>query len=135
MSDDFANLVISNCVINLSPDKKSVFQEALRVLKPGGRLMVSDIVLTRPLPDFIQESVRAYLGCVSGAMLKDDYIATIREVGFQQISVESETTFSLDWFLSDPTIKATIDSLNLREEQLNEINQTVVSIQVKASKV
>jgi len=67
-----------NCVINLSPDKTTVFEEAFRVLKPGGRLMVSDIVLLKELPDFIKHSIEAYIGCLAGAIRKDKYIEAIR---------------------------------------------------------
>ena len=69
-ADNSADVIISNCVINLAPDKSRVFRDAYRVLKPGGRLMVSDIVLTKELPEAIKNSITAYVGCVSGAMLK-----------------------------------------------------------------
>ena len=69
VADSHVDVIISNCVINLSPDKPAVFNEAFRVLKPGGRLMVSDIVLLNELPAFIKSSVAAYVGCVSGAMI------------------------------------------------------------------
>src|SRR3972149_9853511 len=82
VADNSVDVIISNCVINLSPDKKRVFQEALRVLKPGGRLVVSDIVLLEELPDFIRNSIEAYIGCISGAIMKDKYIESIRESGF-----------------------------------------------------
>jgi len=85
VADNHVDVIISNCVINLSPDKKRVFQEAFRALKPGGRLMVSDIVLLKELPKFIKNSVEAYVGCLSGAILKDEYIRTIKETGFQDV--------------------------------------------------
>ena len=72
VDDNSVDVIISNCVINLAPDKSRVFAEALRVLKPGGRFMVSDTVMTRPLPEAIQKSVAAYMGCVSGALMKED---------------------------------------------------------------
>ncbi len=68
VADNYIDVVISNCVINLSTDRSRVFAEAFRVLKPGGRLMISDIVLSRKLPDFIKNSVEAYIGCLSGAI-------------------------------------------------------------------
>jgi len=71
VADAVVDIVISNCVINLSPDKKRVFTEAFRVLKPNGRLMVSDIVLMKRLPETIRKSVQAYIGCLSGAEKKD----------------------------------------------------------------
>ena len=74
VNDNSVDVVLSNCVINLSPDKEKVFQEAYRVLKPGGRFAVSDIVLLKTLPDFIKNSVEAYVGCISGAILKNNYL-------------------------------------------------------------
>src|SRR4030043_2261 len=83
VGDASVDMVMSNCVINLSPDKAKVFKETFRVLKPGGRLMISDIVLLRELPSFIKESVEAYIGCVSGAIIKDEYLREIETAGFQ----------------------------------------------------
>lgn len=77
-ADNSVDAVISNCVINLAPDKKKVFKEAFRVLKPGGRLMVSDLVLMKELPRTIQDSIEAYIGCLSGAIMKDEYLEAIR---------------------------------------------------------
>src|SRR3989338_7481368 len=81
VEDNSVDVIISNCVINLSPDKKSVFMEAFRVLKPGGRLMVSDIVLVKDLPDAIKESIEAYVGCLAGAVKREDYLVFIRGAG------------------------------------------------------
>jgi len=79
VADGSIDVIISNCVINLSPNKSRVFREAFRVLKPGGRLMVSDIVLKKPLPDAIKNSIAAYIGCVAGASLREDYLQEMRE--------------------------------------------------------
>ena len=133
-ADNSVDVVISNCVINLSPDKRRVFGEAFRVLKPGGRLMVSDIVLLRELPDFIKSSVAAYVGCVSGAMMKDEYLATIREAGFQEVKILDETMFPIDCIANDPTAKVIIDKVNLSEEKIKDIAHSVVSINVTALK-
>ena len=78
VEDGEVDVIISNCVINLSPDKAAVFREAYRVLRPGGRVAVSDIVLTAPLPEAIADSIAAYVGCVAGASLLDDYIGFLR---------------------------------------------------------
>jgi SAM-dependent methyltransferase len=88
VSDASVDVIISNCVINLSPDKQQVFHEAYRVLKPGGRLAVSDIVTDRPLPRTIRENLSAWAGCVSGALDVQDYLAVIRGAGFLDIQVE-----------------------------------------------
>jgi SAM-dependent methyltransferase len=90
VGDATVDLVISNCVINLSPEKPRVFAEALRALKPGGRLVVSDLVLTRPLPDAVKTSVEAYVGCIAGAAMKEDYLRLIREAGFTGVTVVEE---------------------------------------------
>ncbi|MFC2021191.1 arsenite methyltransferase [Chloroflexota bacterium] len=92
VADSSVDAVISNCVINLSPDKGRVFREAYRALKPGGRVMVSDIVLLKELPDDIKSSVEAYTGCIAGASLKEEYLATITAAGFQEVEVVSEVS-------------------------------------------
>ncbi len=89
VDDGTVDCVISNCVINLSVDKDRTFSEAFRALKPGGRLMISDIVLTKELPKDIVESVEAYTGCVSGAVIMDDYIAAMKRAGFADVKVVS----------------------------------------------
>lgn len=96
-ADSSVDVIISNCVINLSPEKEQVFKEAYRVLKPGGRLMVSDIVLLKELPDEVRESVESYISCISGATLKDKYIGYMKSAGFQDIKIISETTFPVEY--------------------------------------
>ena len=93
VADASVDVIISNCVINLSPDKAAVFAEAFRVLKPGGRMVVSDLVLLRPLPDDVRHSVEAYVGCVAGASLKDEYLYLIGKAGFRQIEVVEERSY------------------------------------------
>ena len=133
-ADDSVDVVFSNCVINLSPDKKRVFNEAFRVLKPGGRLMVSDIVLLKELPDSIKNSVAAYIGCLSGALMKGDYLAVIREAGFQEVKVIDETFFPLEFMFEDPVAKAVINQLNITTEDLGDIAPSVASIKVQGIK-
>lgn len=93
VEDNAIDVIISNCAINLSPDKESVFKEAFRVLRPGGRLMVSDLVLTKELPEAIKESVEAYVGCLAGAISKDEYLRFITIAGFQEIKVISQSNY------------------------------------------
>ena len=93
VADKSVDIVISNCVINLSPDKGRVFKEAYRALKPGGRVMVSDIVLLKELPESIKGSVEAYVGCVAGASRKEEYLAVVAAAGFQGVEVVSESSF------------------------------------------
>ena len=84
------DVIISNCVINLAPDKGRVFQEAYRVLRPGGRLMVSDIVLETPLPDNVREDIGYYAGCIGGAILKEEYLQHMRDAGFVDVRIVEE---------------------------------------------
>lgn len=128
------DVVISNCVINLSPNKAKVFKETFRVLKLGGRLMVSDIVLLKSLPDVIKKSVKAYVGCISGAIMKDKYLEAIKEAGFQDVNVIDETSFPIEFMANDPTAKAVIKKANIASEKLKEIGNTVVSIKVEGKK-
>jgi len=93
VADGTVDAVISNCVVNLSPDKPQVFSEVYRALKPGGRMMISDIVQLKPLPGDILKSIEAYVGCIAGASLKQDYISMIQAAGFRDIEILSETTF------------------------------------------
>jgi len=93
VADGTVDLVISNCVVNLSPQKDQVFREAYRVLKPGGRMLVSDLVLERSLPKEIKESIEAYVGCIAGASLKEDYLRFIREAGFEGVEIVRESAY------------------------------------------
>ncbi len=133
-ADESVDVVISNCVINLSPDKRRVFQEAFRVLKPGGRLMVSDIVLLKELPEFINSSIAAYVGCISGAMMKEDYVEVIREAGFHEVKVIGETSFPIECLANDPTAKAIISELSISSEEIKDIANSVLSIKVQGIK-
>ncbi len=87
LPDGSADCVISNCVINLAPDKRAVFREMFRVLKPGGRVAISDIALKQPLPAAIAADVMAYVGCLAGALLIPDYEQGLREAGFEAVQI------------------------------------------------
>jgi SAM-dependent methyltransferase len=93
VESDSVDLVISNCVINLVPDKAAVYREIARVLRPGGRMVISDVVLDAPLPAFVAESVAALTGCVAGAALRQDYLQTIAAAGLVDIEVVSDKSF------------------------------------------
>jgi arsenite methyltransferase len=86
--DASVDVIISNCVINLSPDKGAVFREAIRVLKPGGRIAISDVVATQTIPAALAESVEALTGCVAGAAKVDDMRALLIEAGFDSVKIE-----------------------------------------------
>ena len=133
-ADNSVDVIISNCVINLSPDKKKVFKEAFRVLKPGGRLMVSDIVLLRELPDFIKQSAAAYVGCISGALPKNDYLGAIAQAGFQEVRIIDETLFPIDCMANDPTARVIINELKITKEDIKNIENSVASLKVQGIK-
>lgn len=134
VADGSVDAVISNCVINLAPDKARVFAEAFRALKPGGRLMVSDLVLTAPLPKVVQESVAAYVGCLAGASLKTDYLRAIEQAGFEKVEVASEEAFPVELMQNDPTAQAVVKDLRVSREEVERIAGTVVSVKVSARK-
>ena len=134
VADNSVDVIISNCVINLSPDKQRVFNEAFRVLKSGGRLMVSDIVLLKELPDMIRNSVEAYIGCLSGAIKKDEYLQMIKKAGFQQVDVIDEAFFPVELMVNDPTAKAIINKQNIGSEKIKEAAESVISIKVRGDK-
>jgi SAM-dependent methyltransferase len=87
LPDASVDCVISNCVLNLAPDKPAVFREIARVLKPGGRVAVSDIALKRKLPEAVAQSIAAYVGCIAGAILVDDYRAGLLAAGFEHVEI------------------------------------------------
>ncbi len=132
VADNSVDVVISNCVINLAPNKKRVFEEAFRVLSPKGRLMVSDIVLLRELPESIQKNVEAYAGCIAGAELKDKYLELIRKAGFQEVKVLEEKTYPLEYIVSESTLKEAIKMASMTEEEVKEAANIVVSMKVSA---
>jgi arsenite methyltransferase len=93
VDDASVDVIISNCVINLSPDKDAVFAEAFRVLKPGGRLAVSDIVTRGTLPEALRRSIEAWAGCIAGALDEDEYLGKIRNAGFEDVRVEGSSVY------------------------------------------
>ncbi len=90
------DVIISNCVINLSTDKDAVFREAFRVLKPGGRFTVSDVVTEGELPEPLRSNIAAWTGCISGALDVNDYLAKLRRAGFAEVRVESKVSYGLE---------------------------------------
>ena len=134
VADNTADIIISNCVINLSPDKRRVFQEAFRVLKPGGRLMVSDIVLLKELPAALKESIDAYVGCVAGAVMKDDYIDAIDKAGFQEVRIIDETLFPVKDFIGYANALEIVECTDVLMEMARELGTAIASIKVHAVK-
>lgn len=133
VGDNSVDVVISNCVINLSPDKERVFQEAYRALNPGGRMIVSDIVLLDELPEFIKNSVNAYVGCIAGAVAKDEYIQLIEKAGFVNVSIQKETQFDVEFVVHDPNAQAAAE-IGISAEDVSKIMKSAVSIIVQGEK-
>jgi arsenite methyltransferase len=96
VEDNSVDVIISNCVINLSPNKKKVFREAYRVLKPKGRMLISDMVTEGELPSEIRKNLDAWAACIAGAMDKKEYLKTIEEVGFKKVKIVSESNYEVD---------------------------------------
>lgn len=118
VADRSVDAIISNCVVNLSPDKEKVFREAFRVLKPGGRLAIADILASTPMPDSVRRDLELYAGCVAGASLIDDVKKLVREAGFVDIRVElkpQSLDFIREWFpgraIEDYIVSATIQAV------------------------
>ena len=106
IDDNSVDAIISNCVINLAPDKEKVFKETYRVLKMGGRLMVSDVVLTKLLPEDIKNDKELLVGCVSGAILKEEYLNLLRKTGFSDVTIHKETPAFLEEYAVSITYSA-----------------------------
>jgi SAM-dependent methyltransferase len=134
VDNDSIDVVMSNCVINLSPDKAKVFKEAFRALRPGGRLTISDIVLLKELPGFVKENIEAYVGCVSGAILKSEYLEKIEAAGFRDVRLIDETAFPIELITNDPTVKKMMDNLRIGLDEARGVASSVVSIKVSALK-
>lgn len=132
VADNTVDVVISNCVINLSPDKRRVFDEAHRVLRPGGRVMVSDIALLKKLPAKVRKSIPAYVGCVGGASIKEEYLATMKAAGFKDVDVVKEVSARAAYSGADAQACGT--DLGVSSETMRELAGSIVSMQVRAVK-
>jgi SAM-dependent methyltransferase len=129
LEDGIVDAVISNCVINLSTDKERVFREVYRVLKPGGRMMVSDIVLDGELPEKIEDSVAAYTGCIGGALKRADYLAAIAKAGFTGVEIVAETKVPVDLWADFPE-----EAKTLSREEIKAALGAIASIKISAKK-
>jgi arsenite methyltransferase len=133
VASETVDVIISNCVINLSPDKAQVFREAYRVLKPGGRLAVSDIVLSEPLPKSVADLAMSWIACVGGASTEDAYLGYMRDAGFENIEyTRTPASPLLTPDLKDPMWKAVIEIIG--EDRINAIADTVFSYSITAEK-
>lgn len=134
LEDESVDVILSNCVINLSPDKEKVYREAWRVLRPGGRVMVSDIVLEKPLAPEMAESLDAYLGCVGGASLRPAYLQTIEKAGFREVRIVGESCFGDVISTDDPMVREAMERLGVGLDEVREVLATVTSLRLFARK-
>jgi SAM-dependent methyltransferase len=134
VADASVDVILSNCVINLSPDKPQVFAEAYRALKPGGRLAVSDVVLLKALPAGLADSAAAYVGCVAGASLKGDYLEMLNRAGFRDVRVVGESPFHFGDMEHDPIVAKILEEARLSPDEIREVGASVVSVKILASK-
>jgi len=134
LADESVDVVISNCVINLSPDKPRVWQEAWRVLRPGGRALVSDVVLEHPLPPALIASAEALVGCIGGASLRAEYLAMIERAGFREVEVVRETCFGELLDLDDPQVHAIVAEAGVSRAAVDHHRRGVLSLSIRAVK-
>ena len=122
VADNTADVVISNCVINLAPNKKRVFGEAFRVLRPWGRLMVSDIVLLKELPEAVKRQAHP-ASCVPGAVMKDKYIEMLEQTGFRNVEIIKEEQYSFEDVAEDPSATVIVANKNKNTEELKKVSE------------
>jgi SAM-dependent methyltransferase len=134
IEDETVDVIISNCVINLSPEKDRVFREAFRVLRPGGRLMISDIVLERPLPAEIAEDIGAHVGCVGGASVRAEYLEQIEKAGFRDVSILREADVSSAYTAEEPGGCECGGEVATETDKLQAFLGNVTSVHVQAVK-
>ena len=130
VADDSVDIVISNCVINLSPAKDKVFAEAYRVLKPGGRAMISDIVLSGDLPEAVAGSLAAYAGCIAGAVREEEYLRLMEAAGFRDVHVVQESRFEIAETEIDAYARSIAGNFHVPPEAVREAARSVLSVQV-----
>ena len=128
--DEAVDYAFANMYLHHVESPLKAIKEMVRILKPGGGLMILDIVLLKELPDSIKNSIEAYVGCVSWAVLKDKYIEAIEEAGFKEVRIIDETSFPYESLENDPTSRAIIENLNISPEEAKEAVSSVISINI-----
>ena len=128
VSDGMIDVVVSNCVLNLVPDKRKAFSEVMRVLRPGGHFSISDVVHVGELPEAIREAAEMYAGCVSGALQESEYLGIIHELGFEQVTVQKRKAI----VVPDDILSNYLDPAAM--EQYRASGTGIFSITVSASK-
>jgi arsenite methyltransferase len=134
VADRSVDLIISNCVINLSPQKDRVFAEAFRVLKPGGKMLVSDIVLEKDLPPEVAEDIGAYVGCIAGAVRRDVYMQAVRDAGFSSVEVLSAVNYGGGCGEGDGSLAEAAKRLGIDWQVVKPYVSDVVSLKLRATK-
>src|SRR3989440_1952291 len=132
LPDNSVDVIISNCVINLSADKDQVLREAFRVLKPNGRFAVSDVVVEGELPKAVREDMEAFVGCVAGALERDEYISKLKSAGFEQISIEPTRRYNFS-DLGDSCCSAKAVK-ELSVEEMKEYDGRIMGAFIRATK-
>jgi len=132
VADNTVDVVISNCVINLSTDKKRVYKEAFRVLKSGGRVMISDIAFLKELPVPIKGSIAAYVGCVAGATTREEYMATVALAGFKDVEIVNEV--SVKGLYNNSAVEELIAGSGISPDIVREAEESIISMQIHANK-
>jgi arsenite methyltransferase len=128
VSNSVADVVVSNCVMNLVPDKVKAFQETFRVLKPGGHFSISDIVLVGDLPEGLRKNAEMYAGCISGAIQKNEYLHIIKDAGFVNIEIQQDKKITLP----DEILSAYLNDAEMKQAKLGDLG--IFSITVYAEK-
>lgn len=128
------DLIISNCVVNLSSQKEQVFREAYRVAKPAGRILISDIILLHDLPEYVKNSVEGHIACLSGAIRKEDYVNAIAKAGFTEINIHKQSHFPIELMLNDPIAEKIVSENDLTEKEIKDIANSIASISISAKK-
>ncbi len=132
VADSSVDVIISNCVLNLSPAREKVFAEALRALRPGGRFLISDLVSDLPPPDFVQNSIDALVGCLP--VPRDEYLGGLRDAGFQDVEIAEEKSYPVDMVTADPRVQAFLAEHSDRMGEVVEFIRSVRSASISGRK-
>jgi SAM-dependent methyltransferase len=134
VEDGTVDAIISNCVVNLVPNKRQVFADAFRVLKPGGRMSLSDVVLLGEVPFPLRDSVEAYVSCLSGAILRDEYLKLIEEAGFTDVAVTESRSFTIGDVVAHDLVQEFVQQTGATMDELQAAAALFQSVRVSAKK-
>lgn len=134
VSDSSVDVIISNCVVNLSTQKEKVFRESHRVLKEGGRIMISDVVLIGDIDENVATSVSAYVGCIAGAVKKESYLQMITDAGFSDVRIIEEIKIPPELWANDPMAKKIREETGMTRAASKSLFDSIASIKVYARK-